>query len=139
MVTNILERIEEIMAEEEYKSPDNALDGDYTIPRGYYSKLKYYGINVQKGFIVFGAFMVSMQLQDVIFPAEQFLQFVLFSILFTTLVFYLVLPTRTGGTNANAIWYFLTHRNKQYFPIDRGTYPEFHGGVDKKNRKRFRG
>jgi len=49
LVTNILERIEEIMAEEEYKSPDNALDGDYTIPRGYYSKLKYYGINIQKG------------------------------------------------------------------------------------------
>jgi hypothetical protein len=125
------------MTEEESKAYDSVLNGNYTIPRGYYSKMKYYGINLQKGFIVFGAFMLAVQTQNVLFPTEQFLQFVLFVILFTTLVFYLVLPTRTGGTNVNAIWYFLTHRNKRYFPIDRGTYPEFHGGVDRKNRKRF--
>lgn len=98
------------MTEEESKAYDSVLNGHYTIPRGYYSKLKHYGINVQKGFIVLIAFMFAMQTQNVVFPAEQFLQFVLFVILFTTLAFYLVLPTRTGGTNANAIWYFLTHR-----------------------------
>lgn len=125
------------MTEEENKAYDSVLNGHYTIPHGYYSKLRHLGINVQKGFIVLVAFMFAMQTQNVVFPTEQFLQFVLFVILFTTLVFYLVLPTRTGGTNANAIWYFLTHRKKRYFPIDRGSYPEFHGGADGKNRKRF--
>jgi hypothetical protein len=126
------------MAEDDYKVSDNIFDGNYTITRGYYSKLKYYGVNIQKSFVVFGSFMLAMQTQDVIFPAEQFFQFILFVILFTSLVTYLVLPARTGGINANCIWYFLTHRNKHYFPIDTGTYLEFHGGADKKSKKRFR-
>lgn len=51
------------MTEEESKAYDSVLNGHYTIPRGYYSKLKHYGINVQKGFIVLAAFMFAMQTQ----------------------------------------------------------------------------
>jgi len=69
------------MTEEENKAYDSVLTGHYTIPHGYYSKLKYYGINIQKGFIVLVAFMFAMQTQNVVFPTEQFLQFVLFVIL----------------------------------------------------------
>ena len=127
------------MTEDEKKAVENPLlEGGWSVPRGYYSKLKYYGINIQKGFISFASFMTSLQLQNRVFPHEQTFQFILFVILFNILVIYLLLPTRTGGTNSNAIWYFLTHRKKTYDCIDCNIYPEFNGGLQTKKHGRFR-
>lgn len=126
------------MTEDEKKAIENPLEGGWSVPRGYYSKLKYYGINIQKGFISFAAFMTSLQLQERVFPHEQIFQFILFVILFNILVIYLLLPTRTGGNNANAIWYFLTHRKKTYYCIDCNIYPKFNGGLQTKKHGRFR-
>ena len=60
------------MTEDEKKAVENPLlEGGWSVPRGYYSKLKYYGINIQKGFISFASFMTSLQLQNRVFPHEQ--------------------------------------------------------------------
>ncbi|HEN9415868.1 TPA: hypothetical protein ACQ0F8_001611 [Streptococcus agalactiae] len=105
------------------------------MPRGMFRGLKYYGVTAIKAFIVVISFIFALQVINK-FPNDQQVQKLLFLLLVPLLATYLVLPTRSGGTNANAIFYFHTHRKRRYYSIERSCYPELE--IKKKYRTKMK-
>ena len=94
------------------------------MPRGLYQQVKYYGIPILKAGFVAMTFILGLQLSGSVFPVDQPIQFIVCLILMTILSFFLILPSRSGGTNAMAIFYFHIKRKKRYISIDRNAYPD---------------
>ncbi|QGX47375.1 hypothetical protein GPZ88_10125 (plasmid) [Streptococcus ruminicola] len=109
----------------------------FSIPRGVYRELKYYGVPVMKAGVIVVTFLLGLQLSGTVFPTDQFFQFVLNDILMTILAFYLVLPTKAGGSNFRAIAYFHIKRKKRYFSIERGGYPVKQEEIKRRRRGKY--
>lgn len=120
-----------------FKPANEQEERGWGIPRGFYSKTKYYGMGVSKTIYIIGVFAVTSQLYGSFFPSELFLEFLIFVLSTNILAIYLILPTSAGGTNFNVILTFLTRRSRKYYSIDRNVYPEYLGHQEKKKRRVF--
>ena len=55
------------MNQEENQQPE----GNWGLPRGLYTQVKYYGIPIMKAFIIVGSFVFPLQFRDLLFPRGQ--------------------------------------------------------------------
>lgn len=109
-------------------------EGNWGLPRGLYTQVKYYGIPIMKAFIIVGSFVFPLQFRDIFFPRGQELKFLINLLCTMTLTIYWMIPSSSGG---NKFWEFIhAHRRtkKRYYPIDMNCYPELRDDGSKNRR-----
>ena len=79
-------------------------EGNWGLPRGLYTQVKYYGVPVMKAFIIVGSFVFPLQFRDIFFPRGQELKFLINLLCTMTLTIYWMIPSSSGG---NKFWEFI--------------------------------
>ena len=72
-------------------------EGNWGLPRGLYTQVKYYGVPIMKALIIVGSFVFPLQFRDIFFPRGQELKFLINLICTMTLTIYWMLPSSSGG------------------------------------------
>lgn len=107
------------MAEEKQGNYDLSHNGNYGLPRDLNAKIEYMGFNIFS--VLIGTvlpIMISWTANRLIFPLDQLLEWLLFTVLTFAICIYLVLPFNHQIPHWRAFWVFLTNRTHKYFSVD---------------------
>ena len=79
-------------------------EGNWGLPRGLYTQVKYYGVPLMKAFIIVGSFVFRYNSGIYFFPRGQELKFLINLICTMTLTIYWMILSSSGGNKFLGIY-----------------------------------
>ena len=87
-------------------------EGNWGLPRGLYTQVKYYGVPIMKAFIIVGSFVFPLQFRDIFFPRGQELKFLINLLCTMTLtIYWMILLRLVEISSGNLFMHIVGQRN----------------------------